>query len=42
METPKRNQRALLELKNALSAEAENVSRTIYIENSKESINYLN
>lgn len=42
METPKRNQRSLSELKNALSAEAENVSMTIYKENSKESINYLN
>lgn len=30
----------LLELKNALSAEAENVSVIIHMENSKESTNY--
>lgn len=42
METPKRSQIAILELKNALSAEAENVSMTIYTEKSKKSVNYLN
>ena len=42
METPKRSQIAILELKTALSAEAENVSMTIYTEKSKKWVNYLN
>lgn len=41
-ETPKRSQIAILELKNALSAEAENVPMTICTEKSKKSVNYLN